>query len=191
MELQVQQEKERLRKAIREIARNFPAEYIALSDRGILDNLLVLAEWKQAQNIFIYISIGREPDTRCAIQAALDAGKTVAVPRCLDGGVMEARVIESINDLQPGRFGSPEPDETYPLLSPQEIDLAVVPCMAADRQGYRLGHGGGYYDRYLATVHCEAVCLCREHLLQPELPHGALDSLVDIVITEKANMKIV
>jgi 5-formyltetrahydrofolate cyclo-ligase len=60
-----------------------------------------------------------------------------------------------------------------------------VPCVAADRQGYRLGYGGGYYDRFLAGVACKTACLCRERLLQDILPHDDFDRPADIVVTEE------
>ena len=86
-------------------------------------------------------------------------------------------------------FGIPEPDGTARLLRPREINLMIVPCIAADRQGYRLGHGGGYYDRYLANTTGITVCLCRERLLQANLPHDALDRRVDIVLTEHGEVR--
>ncbi|MFH1513333.1 MAG: 5-formyltetrahydrofolate cyclo-ligase [Bacillota bacterium] len=184
MEEQIKTEKKRLRLMLRDLAQSLSDAYIERSDRGIREALLALDVWKQASTVFIYVSVGREPETRGIILAALAAGKTVAVPRCLRGGEMEARVIQSLDGLMPGPFGIPEPGAGHRLLPPQDIELAVAPCVAADRQGFRLGHGGGYYDRYLAKVHCPAVCLCRARLLQNALPHDALDRPMDRVITE-------
>jgi len=184
METPVQQEKIRLRSKLRKLAQGMSADAVVRSDRGIAETLLALDVWKRAKSVFIYISMGWEPQTRGLIQAALQAGKMVAVPRCMDGGVMEARVIDTLEGLREGRFGSLEPDAGHPLLPAEAIDLVVAPCVAADRQGYRLGHGGGYYDRYLPYVRGTVVCLCRGRLLQPVLPHEALDRPVDVVITE-------
>ncbi len=178
-------DKKILRIAIREEIQRMPPDYIRLSDRGIRDALLALREWEWAHTVFVYVSMGREPETGEIIQAALEAGKTVAVPRCLEEGVMEARVIPSVYGLRPGRFGSLEPDETASLLDPSLIDLVVAPCLAADRHGYRLGHGGGYYDRYLAMTRGTVVCLCRDRLLQADVPHDAFDIPADIVVTEQ------
>jgi 5-formyltetrahydrofolate cyclo-ligase len=184
MDEPLKQEKDRLRKALRDLAQSLPDVYIESSDRGIEQNVLALKQWKQARTVFIYLSIGREPRTRGLILSALADGKTVAVPRCLGNGEMEARVISSLDGLQPGPFGIPEPDHSSRLLPPQEIDLVVAPCVAADRHGYRLGHGGGYYDRYLANIQCPSVCLCRACLLQDELPYDSFDHPVGFVITE-------
>lgn len=185
MDEQIRQDKIRLRKTLRELVLSLPDDYIRDSDQGIQKNLLALKQWEQAHTVYLYVGRGREPETRGMIRAALEAGKAVAVPRCLDGGEMEARVIASLDALAEGSYGIMEPGENCPLVKPEAIDLVVAPCVAADRQGYRLGHGGGYYDRYLAKVHCPSVCLCRGRLLQAELPHDALDRPVDIVITER------
>jgi 5-formyltetrahydrofolate cyclo-ligase len=185
MEEQIRQEKDRLRWILREETQKMPDDYIRNSNRGIRDRLLALNLWKQARFVFIYVSMNREPDTRTLIQTALDEGKTVAVPRCLEDGEMEARIITSTDELHRGRYGILEPEENGIVVYPLHIDLIVAPCIAADRQGYRLGHGGGYYDRYLVKTGCDTVCLCRERLLQDELPHGAFDHPVDTVITEQ------
>lgn len=185
MREQTKREKRQLRESLRDFTQSLPDAYIAYSNRGIQDNLLALEQWKQAHAVFIYISIGREPETKGAVQAALNEGKTVAVPKSLSDGTMEARVITSLNGLRQGRFGIPEPDDTARLLPQKDIDLVVVPCVAADKQCNRLGHGKGYYDRYLAKIQCPAICLCRARLLQTVLPHDALDRPVDIVITER------
>ncbi|MBN1778388.1 MAG: 5-formyltetrahydrofolate cyclo-ligase [Clostridiales bacterium] len=185
MDERIQREKQRLRRSLRKVAENLPEDYIARSDLDIQKNLLTLELWTHANVVFIYVSIGQEPQTRGIIRAALDAGKTVAVPRSLADGYLEARVIASLDNVKPGRFDIPEPDETTPVLPPDDIDLVIVPCIAADKQGYRLGHGGGYYDRYLAQVHCTTVCLCRERLLKTALPRDAFDIPVDIIVTER------
>lgn len=184
MQEPIKREKARLRAVFNQLSQSLPEEYIKRSDRGIVENLLALEGWKRALSLFVYVSGNREPDTKAIILRALLEGKVVAVPRCLDGGIMEARIITSPNELRPGRFGILEPDGNGVVLHPRYIDLVVAPCIAADRQGYRLGYGGGYYDRYLAQVRCTTVCLCRKRLLRESLPHDALDRPVDLVITE-------
>ncbi len=184
MQEQIKREKIRLRAQMRGLAQSLPEEYIGQSDRGIRENLLALDVWKRARSVFVYVSMNREPDTKAILRKALEEGKTVAVPRCLDDGELEARIITSPDELRRGRFGILEPDGHGVALHPRNIDLVVAPCVAADRQGYRLGHGGGYYDRYLARVGCGTVCLCRARLLQDSLPHDALDRPVEFVITE-------
>ena len=185
MDERIREEKQKLRQSLRALTDALPEDYIARSNRTIEKSVLTLDAWKQAKAVFVYVSMGREPDTHGLLQAALSQGKTLAVPLTFAGGVMDARVITSMNDLKPGRMGILEPGAGAPFLAPDQIDLIVVPCIAADLQGCRLGHGGGYYDRYLAQVRCHTVCLCREKLLQEMLPRDATDILVDWVVTER------
>lgn len=146
--------------------------------------MLSLEQWQAAETIFCYVSVNAEPDTRRLIENALAAGKRVCVPRCLGGGVMEGRQVTALSQLKPAPFGLLEPDVSAPLIPPQELDLVVAPCVAADREGWRLGYGGGYYDRYLPRVACPVICLCRGRLLQQQLPHGPMDIQATGVLTE-------
>lgn len=154
------------------------------SDQQIAKHLLGLAEWKAAHIIFLYLSVGKEPDTWIILKEAWREGKRVAVPRCQPGGIMEAREISSLQGLVPRSFGILEPDESHPLISPGELDLVIAPCLAADGRLHRLGHGAGYYDRYLPRVRCPILCLCRGVFLLEKLPADELDAPVDRVITE-------
>ena len=184
MDERIRLEKQRLRQALRALTDTLPQAYLTRSDRAIEARLMSLDAWKQAKRVFIYVSMGREPDTRGLLQAALTEGKTLAVPLTFADGIMEARVIRSLSDLKPGRMGILEPNDSAPVLQPEDIDLAIIPCIAADRQGYRLGYGGGYYDRYLANTRCVKACLCREELMQASLPHDAYDIPMTMVVSE-------
>ncbi len=184
MDERIDMEKQQLRTALRQRMAGFSDAYLRASDGAIAAKALALDAWKQAKSVFLYISIGREVDTRGLLAAALKQGKTLAVPLTFPGGKMDARVIQSLAELKPGRMNIPEPVQSAPVLLPKEIDLIIVPCIAADRQGYRLGYGGGYYDRYLESTESSTVCLCRQQLLQDSLPHDRFDRCVDRVITE-------
>lgn len=179
-------DKDALRRELRKTAAALRPAYLARSNAAICRALVALDEWKQAETLFCYVSFGAEPETRPLIEAAFTAGKRVCVPRCRPGGVMEARQIRTLDELRPAPFGLREPDDTAPLVPPDELQLVVAPCVAADADGWRLGNGGGYYDRYLAVVRCPVVCLCRGRLLQQGLPHAAHDVQVGMVLTEDA-----
>ncbi len=179
------EQKAALRGRLRKQAQELSRQYLEDSDRKIGAAVLALPQWNAAGTVFLYLSVGSEPNTRPLIRAALQAGKRVAVPRCLPGGLMEARQIVSFDGLVPKSFGIPEPDDTFPLVSPTEIDLVVAPCVATDQNLHRLGNGGGYYDRYLPTVRCPVVCLCRGVFLLAQLPTDTLDAPVHAVVTER------
>lgn len=178
------QQKNLLRQKLRQQAKQLSAGYIAASNAGIEQRLRALPQWQNAKTVFLFISMGTEPYTHGLLRQAVSAGKRVGVPRCLDNGVMETRQITSLKGLVPKSFGILEPDETAPLLLPGDFDLVVAPCVAADENGYRLGNGGGYYDRYLPQTGCPVVCLCRDRLLQKKLPVEEFDVPMDMVLTE-------
>lgn len=154
--------------------------------RGATENmhslLMGLKEWQQAKSIFCYVSVEPEPDTRALLKAALSSGKQLAVPRVYGKGKMLAHSIDTLNCLVPGALGIPEPPNSAPVL--QKPDLVIVPCLACDKLGYRLGHGGGYYDRYLTNVPCFSVCLCPDELVFDSIPHSEHDVKPDVIITQ-------
>lgn len=99
---------------------------------------------------------------------------------------MTAREISTLAQLQPGKFGIREPASSSPVVLPSEIDLCIVPCLCADPDGYRLGYGGGYYDRFLAQSTAYRIALCAaDRLLQTPLPREATDIPCDYILTER------
>lgn len=138
-----------------------------------------------AHTVMVFCGVGREPDTAPLIRALLAQGKRVALPVCLPGRNMEARVITQEGQLVPGRFGIPEPEYGCPAVPREEIGAVLVPGLMADREGYRLGHGGGYYDRWLAGYRGFTAVVCPKERLVDRLPREEFDRPVDLVITEE------
>lgn len=151
----------------------------------LLERFLALPELVAAHTVMLFCGVGREPDTAPVIDKLLRRGKTVALPRCLAQRRMEARVITSRSDLVPGAFGIPEPGEDCPVIERDKIDLVLVPNLCCDKRGYRLGHGGGYYDRYLAGYSGMTVALCPAVWLREELPRDEFDLPVQVILTER------
>jgi 5-formyltetrahydrofolate cyclo-ligase len=183
-------EKADLRAQMRQLRAAWSPAYIAASDLMIEERLLGLPAWRAAQTVFSYVSVGAEPSTRGLLSAALKAGKRLCVPKCQKRGIMRAREIRALAELKPAPFGLLEPGEDAPLVAPADIDLVIVPCLAADAQGHRLGHGGGYYDRYLRLIRCPSICLCRGQALLPAVPAEAHDVRVQMVLTEDGLLRI-
>ena len=183
---ELREEKKMLRRRIRERMEGLDSAERGRADRAIGAAVLGSEAWKNAGAVFAYVSMADEPDTRALIEAALREGKTVFVPRCYPGRVMKAVRIESLDALAPGTLGIPEPVDDSVCAAPGEIALALVPCVSASRDGRRLGHGAGYYDRFLAEQSCRTMCLCYEALLCDEIPVDALDVPMDAVVSEKA-----
>ena len=123
-----------------------------------------------------------EVDTHAILAQARRRGKTVALPVPEAGGQMYFARYDGA--LVPGRYGIPQPPRSAPVLQPQPGDLMLVPALAYDRAGRRLGRGGGYYDRFLARVDCCTVGLIRAAFLLDALPAEWNDVPVSAVITE-------
>ena len=179
------EQKQALRQQMAKLAETLPPDYLAHSDEEILKTLLALPAFQQAGTVFCYVSVGVEPDTRRLIEKLFEMGKTVCVPRCQKGGKMHACSISHFAQLLPAGYGLLEPSQDAETVSPGEIDLVVAPCVTAAEDGGRLGHGAGFYDRFLALTHCPVYCLCYGRLLQPEVPMGLYDCYMDLVITEQ------
>ncbi len=161
-----------------------PQEYIAQSDAAIEARLLSLPEYLAAKRVFVYFSIGREVKTQGIIAHALAAGKLVALPACEEDYKMSFRLISDMRELSPCRFGIPELAPDAQEILPQAGDIMIVPALCCDTLGNRLGHGAGYYDRYLAQCDCFTVCLCRKRMLESAVPTEPTDIAVSLVLTE-------
>ncbi|PKM72135.1 MAG: 5-formyltetrahydrofolate cyclo-ligase [Firmicutes bacterium HGW-Firmicutes-16] len=161
--------------------------YITKSDHAIFENLISLPEFILASRVFTYLSIEREPDTRAFIDYCVKLGKTVALPcDCEKNGSMSFALLEQpIGELSVGVYGIPIPPEAAERLDPKAGDIIIVPALCFDEKGYRLGHGGGYYDRYLSTHPLISIGLCREELVVASVPTDDYDRRADIIITDK------
>ena len=153
--------------------------------------LLATELWHRAESVFCFASLPSEPDTKPVLCAALQQGKRLCVPRTGEKGAMDAVILRGLEELSPGRFGILEPQPRGEVVAPDQLDLAVLPCLAAGSDGRRLGKGGGYYDRFLAKFRGKSVVLCAEKLLYGPrcIPMGRLDVKADFVVTERGLMQ--
>ena len=175
-------QKKQLRREIAAKLRALPAEVRAEQSTRIQSAVLASPEYQNADRIFLYIAMPTEPDTRGILARALADGKRVFVPKCLDRGEMLAVRIHGMDDLKPGAYGIPEPQTLSETAEPSALDLILVPCVAASPDGRRLGHGAGYYDRFLSRTPAATLCLCFPAALLPFIPTDANDIRMDRVI---------
>ena len=202
-------EKEKIRKEIKEKLNATSEDYRKEASAKIALNALNIPEMKEQKRtgflglkktektVLAYCSVGNEPSTLALIDSLLKSGKRVCLPLCTDldeeghrtgaFDAMEARVITSFDDLTAGAYGIPEPKADTELVPAEEVDIVILPCVGCDRQCRRIGHGAGYYDKYLTTVRkdCFTMALCYEEALADELPAEEHDVPVDAVVTEK------
>ena len=162
----------------------------SLADKQRIDctitQRVLQSEWfVQAQTIFIYYSTEEEIATHAIIEAGWTAGKTICLPKCLRGHRMEARQIASPADLTEQTFGIPEPGAHCAVVPREQIDLCIVPALACDRKGYRLGYGGGFYDRFLDGIPAHTAALCAASRVCDILPREKFDIPCSRIYTEK------
>src|SRR5665647_707719 len=177
-EMSTEEKKKILRQSAREKEQLLSQEEKMSSDAKICQRLFALEEYKSASTVFCYVGTEHEIKTTEFILGALSLGKCVGVPLCLGQGVMEVRKITSMEDLSLGYHGLQEPNSHLPLIEPSEIDFAVLPCTTCDKSGYRLGKGGGYYDRYLPKLRCACAVVCRGKLISENIPAEPHDCLL-------------
>jgi 5-formyltetrahydrofolate cyclo-ligase len=138
---------------------------------------------RQANSIMIYYSIGVEVETISIIQKLISMGKIVSLPVCTPSQSLIAGLITDIDQLITTRFGLKEPDPNQ-LISPEKIDLIVVPGLAFDERGCRMGHGAGYYDRFLSgQPNSFKLGLAYDFQVLPGIPAESHDIRMDGLIT--------
>lgn len=161
-------------------------------ERQVCEYLTEMPEVRQAKRILTYAAIGAELSLESFHHWAAKYGKHLAFPVSRPGGVMDAYIPTGPDDMKTGLFGIPEPDVmTASYLSPEEIDVALVPCVAFDREGGRLGHGGGYYDRYLPQcARAKKVLVAFDAQRLECVAKTELDVPVDAIVTEEGIFRL-
>ena len=174
------------RKQVLAARRALNAEERAKASEAICRRLLALPELREAKTVLSYRALPDEVDLR-ALEAELDA--RLVYPRCLGGGVIEAREAEG--PWSRGPYGIEEPDPAASrLVQPQEIDVVLVPCVGFDVGLRRLGYGAGYYDRYLPRCR-KALCIGVAFEVQrlELVVTGEHDRSLDRIVTEREIIK--
>lgn len=183
----IREYKSELRKKVRRQREEMSPEKKAVLDNELLKNILKLKQYKSNSTILTYVSTKIEVDTFGLINQALKDGKRLAVPRCIDNSrEMEFYYINSIDQLEPRTFGVLEPvKEQCELLTDYSKGLCIIPGLVFDFEGYRLGYGKGYYDRFLSRFEGDTAGICYSFCVQWRLAHGFYDRRADLLVTEK------
>lgn len=159
---------------------------VASKSTAILEWLKTLPEFAEARTVHTYISWKNEADTRPLVELLLRQQKRVVVPRVVTGRVcLSHHFIAGLSDLRPGAFGILEPDPAIcPEVEPADIDLVVVPALAVDLTGHRLGYGGGYYDSFLAGLRATKVVAVYHFQIVDEVPTRKEDQRIEFIVSE-------
>lgn len=178
------EEKRALRRQLREKLRELTEAERTAADAAICRAVQELPTYRRVRTVFCFVGIRKEIRTVPLIEAMLRDGKRVAVPRCGAPGQMDACEIHVLSELRPGQYGIPEPGENAEVLRPEEIELALLPCLAVRPDGLRLGQGGGYYDRFLAAFSGVSAVLCRSTFVREDIPVEPHDLRADWIVSE-------
>jgi len=178
-------DKKELRKIVKNQMSELSPEYCDRASRSIAEQIFANDEFIKANTIFAFISMPCEPQMKEIIERAWSLGKRVCIPHCNQKPEMFAKRLSTWQELVPGAYGIPEASEGCELVAAEEIDLALVPCMAASKEGKRLGHGAGYYDYYLKNQRAFKLCVCFEKLLREDIPMDSNDIYMDLVVYDR------
>lgn len=186
----IREYKSRLRTKYKAQRMAMSAQNKAQKDDKIFQRLRSLITIRNCKTVFCYVSTPIEVDTRNFITQALADGKTVAVPRCVPNSrQMEFYAIDSLADLEKGSFSvdEPKPDKKR-LVTDYENSICIVPALCFDKQGFRLGYGKGYYDRFLSQYTGNVIGICYSDCIVNSLRIGRYDRQCPIVVTDKTTI---
>lgn len=154
--------------------------------RCITKRVMATTQWQRAQTVCLYVSIPEEVDTSLLVRAALGERKIVCVPRITEAKKLALYQIHTFDDLAPGHFGIYEPKTYCKEVAKRLVDLFIVPGVAFDPQGNRLGWGAGYYDALLKELPAYTIGLAYSCQIVPRLHRKKYDIPMNTVITENS-----
>ena len=174
-------DKKELRRSIRERKRAMTEEEIVSRSEKLGELFIASEAYKNAKTIYGYLPYNQEVRTVPMLEQALKDGKRVAVPKCY-GSEMKFIFMDDLSKVEKGYAGIPEPIADGPVAD-DTTALVLMPGMAFDPQGHRIGYGGGFYDKFLsAEPGHPTLALCYEFQMLPQLETEAHDIPVDYVI---------
>ncbi len=190
----IKKQKAALRETYLQKRRAIPTEQKLEYDKKLCGAIINSVSYKYYDTLLLFSALPDEPDLHELAVRALSDGKSVAYPRCVRGErKMIFRYVKSLGELKRGSFGIPEPDEEAPSFDPSSPSCSVcfIPAVLADKNGYRIGYGGGYYDRFLSDFQGTAATVVYSDFIIPAVPHGKYDAAADMIITEGGITRIV
>ncbi len=184
----IQERKKQLRNEIISRVKAIPPAVKKAKDKMIRENLLNTKFYNEAKTVMLYASFRDEIDTQPVIEDAIMKDKKVVLPRVnAEKKELELYSIDAVGGLRPGYMNIPEPQAIASRrVAAEDIEFIVVPGLAFDSEGGRLGYGGGYYDRLLGTIPSKPtlIALSYEEQLVVSVPVTENDQKVDMIITD-------
>ena len=174
------EDKKELRAMIRQHKRAMTEEEICGKSQRLMALFCASEAYRKAKSIYGYLPYNQEVRTTAMLQKALDDGKRVAVPKIF-GDEMKFIWLEDLSQVAPGYSKIPEPLEDGPIAD-DPTALVLMPGMAFDAEGHRIGYGGGFYDRFLEQPNHPTLALCYDFQMLPHLETEEHDIPVDSVL---------
>ena len=185
------EQKSDIRAFARERRAAIPAEERATLSSAAAGRLATLPECLSAELVAGYFATAEEIDPAPALKTIGALGATIAYPRIAGPGSLTLHAVSGDLDVEDGPFGIRQPTMASPAVDPAEVDVVIVPGVAFDAAGQRVGYGGGYYDRFLPrTGNAFRVGLCFEEQLLGAIPTQEHDVSVDVVVTPKRVVRV-
>lgn len=186
-------DKKLIRKKMSRIRSNMDKNEHREKSKIIVEKLMKSKFYKESDTIMIYVSFRREIDTHEFIKKAIKDGKTILVPITIDKGKqLKPSHLKDFDELEIGFYNILTPKEEFVrYVDPKDIDLVIVPGLGFDKEGYRVGFGGGYYDRFLSNLDSAIkLSIAFDFQILDRVPREDFDIPVDYILTEKRIIEI-
>lgn len=182
--------KRELRARMRSVRAVLPASAREERSRAAAERVRELAEYVAAQTIIGFSAIQKEVDPAELLASARESGKRIGLPRVV-GDLLELHEFRDLSELREGAFGVLEPAASAPVILPSEVDLVIVPGLAFDARGHRLGYGRGFYDRLLPQMpKAFRLGFAYDFQVVMELPDDAHDIPMHAVATDQRVLRV-
>ena len=180
--------KEELRTRMREVRRSLSQQHRREASVRVSDRLAGLPELAWARGVLAYAATSEEVDPFAAVARIRSSGARIAMPRVAAPHELALHWVDEPAELVSGAYGILEPGRNAPVADPRVIDAVLVPGVAFDAEGGRLGFGGGYYDVLLPKLpeRCLRIGLAFDEQIVESVPVGPDDAGVDVVVTPSA-----
>ena len=181
-------EKAEIRRQMRSMRRALSGEEQKRAADGVYAQIMRMESYRSARTVMAYAAVRGELSLERVMEDIRASGRRLALPRCGESGGMDACLVTERCQLRQGAYGIWEPDESCPVVPPEEIDLMLIPGTAFDRAGGRIGQGGGYYDRYILKTRAVRVGICHGFALVNRIPTEKHDVRMDAVVTPEETL---
>ena len=161
----------------------------SITGEQIAKRIAALDEFKNSDTVLMFYPVGSEIEIISLFEKAKKLNKKVAFPCSLKGGILLFRYINDLSELGSTVYNIPEPTASAPIVSDFDNSICITPALAFDNDGFRIGYGGGYYDRFLSAYPGISIGVAYDEMIYDELPRDKFDLSVDIIITERRIIK--